>query len=237
MPVERHPVTVLISEMGWVRTVKGKLEPGAEVRWKEGDRGRFALEGWSTDKLLILTADGKAYGVPVEKLPGGRGTGEPLALFLDLAKGVPIVAARLHRAGGKLVLATRKGLGFVAPEAAILPQTRTGRQVVNLEEGDALVVAAPVEGELVAVSGSNHKLLIFELSELPEQARGKGVRLLRLAGAELVDLVTTTAERGLVWRAGERLRTAEDWAHYKGRRGGAGRLAPRGFPKDHRFGL
>ncbi len=237
VPVERTPVTVLVSEKGWVRALKGRLEPSAEVRWKEGDTGRFVLEGLNTDRLLILTADGKAYSVPVEKLPGGRGSGEPLSLFLDLAKGVDIVTARVHRPDGKLVLATRKGLGFVAPEAQIVAQTRTGRQVVNLGEGDTLAVAAPVEGELVAVSGTNHKILLFPLEELPEQARGKGVTLIRLKGAELADLLTTTAERGLAWRSGEQIRTFKEWEAYRGRRGGAGRMAPRGFPKDHRFGL
>lgn len=237
VPVERYPVTVLLSEKGWIRTLKGKLEPGAEVRYKEGDGPRFALEGQITDRLLILTADGKAYTLPVDKLPGGRGTGEPLSLFLDLAKGAPIVAARILRPDGKLVLATRKGLGFLAPEAAIAAQTRAGRQVVNLAEGDALAVAAPVEGELVAVAGTNRKLLVFPLAELPEQARGRGVILMRLKGAELADLVTTTAEQGLAWRTGEQLRQHRDLAGFQGKRGGAGRMAPRGFPKDHRFGF
>jgi len=112
-----------------------------------------------------------------------------------------------------------------------------GRQVVHLGEGDALAFAVPVEGDLVAVSATNHKLLVFPLAELPEQAKGKGVALMRLKGAALADLLTTTAERGLVWRAGEQLRTLKEWEAYRGRRGAAGRLAPRGFPKDHRFGL
>jgi topoisomerase-4 subunit A len=234
-PVERFPVTVLLSEKGWIRALRGRLEAGAEVRHKEGDGPRFQLDGQSSDRLLLLTADGKAYTLPVERLPGGRGTGEPVTLFLDLASGVPIVAARIHRPDGRLLLATRRGLGFVAPEAAIVAQTRAGRQVVNLAEGDVLAVAAPVEGELVAVSGSNHKLLVFPTAELPEQARGKGVILMRLKGAELADLVTTTAERGLAWRAGEQVRSFRELAPYQGRRGGAGRVAPRGFPKDHRF--
>jgi topoisomerase-4 subunit A len=235
-PTERFPVTVLLSEKGWIRALRGRLEAGAEVRHKEGDGPRFQLDGQSSDRLLLLTADGKAYTLPVERLPGGRGTGEPVTLFLDLASGVPIVAVRIHRPDGRLLLATRRGLGFVAPEAAIVAQTRAGRQVVNLAEGDVLAVAAPVEGELVAVSGSNHKLLVFPTAELPEQARGKGVILMRLKGAELADLVTTTAERGLAWRAGEQVRSFRELAPYQGRRGGAGRVAPRGFPKDHRFG-
>ena len=236
VPTERYPVTVLLSEKGWIRALRGRLEPGTEVRHKEGDGPRFQLDGQSTDRLLLLTADGKAYTLPVDRLPGGRGTGEPVTLYLDLARGVPIVAARIHRPDGRLLLATRCGLGFVAPEAAIVAQTRAGRQVVNLAEGDLLAVAAPVEGDLVAVVGTNHKLLVFPVAELPEQARGRGVILMRLRDAELADLVTTTAEQGLTWRAGDQLRTFKDLAPYLGRRGGAGRLAPRGFPKDHRFG-
>jgi topoisomerase-4 subunit A len=147
------------------------------------------------------------------------------------------VTARIHRPEGKLVLATRKGLGFVAPEAALVAQTRAGKQVVTLGEGDALAFAVPVQGEFVAVSGTNHKISIFPVADLPEQAKGKGVTLMRLEDASLADLVTFTAERGLAWRAGEKIRSFETWQAYRRRRGAAGRLAPRGFPKDHRFGL
>ncbi|MDW8340589.1 MAG: DNA topoisomerase IV subunit A [Geminicoccaceae bacterium] len=236
-PVERYPVTVLLSEKGWIRALKGKLEPGAEVRYKEGDGPRFVLEGHSTDRLLVLTADGKAFTLSIDKLPGGRGTGEPLSLFLDLAKGVPIVAARILRPEGRLVLGTRKGFGFVVREAAIAAQTRAGRQIVDLAENDALRVAAPVEGDLVVVSGTNHKILVFPLAELPERTRGRGSVLMRLGGAELADLLTTSGERGIVWRRGEEKHTWREFEGYLGRRGGSGRLAPPGFPEDHRFGF
>jgi topoisomerase-4 subunit A len=154
----------------------------------------------------------------------------------DLAKGAPVVAAIVHRPGGKLLLATRRGRGFVTAEAEALAQTKAGRQVVNLAEGDRLAVVAPVEGELVAIAGTNRKILVFPLAELPEMARGRGVMLMRLKDAELADARTIRGDEGLAWTANGQPRRLQDLTGYLGKRAGAGRTAPRGFPKDHRFG-
>jgi topoisomerase-4 subunit A len=235
LPVERLPVTVIVSRNGWLRALRGHAEDLAELRYKEGDAAWLALKGQTTDKLLVFTADGRVYTLPVDKLPGGRGLGEPLSLFIDMGKGVPVVTARLHDPDGRLILATRQGRGFVASEAQLLAQTRTGRQVVVLDEGDVLAEAVPVAGDHVAVLGSNRKLLVFPLAELPEMARGKGVTLQKYKDARLEAVTTLCAEEGITWMSGSRQRH-EPVTGFLGRRGSVGRNAPHGFPKDRPFG-
>ncbi len=236
LPAERFPVTVLLSAKGWIRAVRGHLEDTTEIKYKEGDAERFVLKAQSTDKLLAFSSDGRCYCLPVDRLPGGRGQGEPLSLAVDVAKGADIFAVRLHDPLGRLVLATREGRGFIASEKEIAAQTRAGKQVVNLGEGDALQVVTPVRGDLVAVVGANRKLLVFETAELPEMSRGRGVILQRYKGGGLADLKTFPAEEGLTWTDGDRTRRIDDLTGYKGKRASAGRLAPRGFPRSNRFG-
>jgi topoisomerase-4 subunit A len=236
MPAERFPVTVLLSAKGWIRAIRGHLEDKAEIKYKEGDAERFVLKAQSTDKLLVFASDGRCYCLPVDRLPGGRGQGEPLSLAIDLAKGADIFSVRIHDPEGRLVLASHEGRGFVANEKEIAAQTRAGKQVVNLGEGDALQVVTPVRGDLVAVAGANRKLLIFETAELPEMSRGRGVILQRYKGGGLADVKTFPAEEGLTWTDGERTRKLDDVTGYKAKRATSGRLAPRGFPRSNRFG-
>ena len=233
-PVERFPVTVVCSRQGWARSIRGTASPD-DLKYKEGDGPRFLVPAQSSDRLLVILADGRVFTLPVERLPSGRGHGEPLALSLDLPKGVEILGLRVHRPDGRLIFATRKGFGFMAAEGEIVAQTRAGRQVVNLAAGDAVEVVAPVEGDHVAVVGTNHKLLVFPLSELPEQARGKGVTLQRYRMGALSDLRTFDFAAGLSWSAGTRERKESDLRPWLGRRGGAGRNAPHGFPRSHKF--
>ena len=178
-PVERFPVTVICSKLGWIRVARGAVENAAEIKYKEGDGERFLLPAQSSDRLLVIAADGRVYTLAVDKLASGRGHGEPLSLAIDLDKGVEILGLRVHRPDGRLVFATRKGFGFVAEEKEIEAQTRAGRQVVNLSAGDTLLAAVPVEGDHVALAGTNRKLLIFPLAELP----GPGARQGRHADA------------------------------------------------------
>ncbi|MDX6748221.1 DNA topoisomerase IV subunit A [Geminicoccaceae bacterium 1502E] len=234
-PVERFPVTVVLSEKGWIRAQRGHIEKPGEIKYKDGDAERFVLRAQSSDKLLLLTSDGRCFQLAADKLPSGRGHGEPLALLVDLPKGAEVLALRVYRPDGRLVVGTAQGRGFVAVEKDIAAQTRAGRQVVNVAEGDRLVALAPVEGDLVATVGNNHKILIFRLDELPEMARGRGVILQRFKDAELTDLVTLTEQSGLVWQANGQQRQYRELGGYMGKRGGTGRLAPRGFPKTDRF--
>ena len=235
-PVERFPVTVVCSKLGWIRTVRGAVENPAELKYKEGDAERFLLPAQSSDRLLVVAGDGRVYTLSIDKLPSGRGHGEPLSLAIDLEKGVEILDLRVHRPEGRLLFATRRGFGFVAEEREIAAQTKAGRQVVNLGDGDGLKVVAPVEGDQVAVLGTNRKLLVFPVADLPVQARGKGVTLMRLKDAELADARTLDLAAGLAWAVNGRERRVTDLTAWRGPRAGSGRMVPNGFPKGNRFG-
>ncbi len=235
-PVERQPVTVACSRQGWIRVLRGHLEDTTEIKYKEGDGERFVLKAESTDKLLLISSDGRGYLLPVERLPGGRGQGEPLRVHIELARGAEPVRLAVHRPDGKVLLASSAARGFIAEEQAIAAQTRTGKQVFNLDEGERLAVAVPAEGDHVATVGSNRKLLIFPLRELPVMARGKGVMLQRYRDGQLADALVLQLADGLSWPAAKGTRTVTDLAPWLGRRGQAGRLAPHGFPRTNRFG-
>jgi topoisomerase-4 subunit A len=231
-PVERVPMTVACSRKGWIRAVRGRVEDASELKYKEGDGERLVVPALSTDKLDLFTSDGRCYQLAVDRLPGGRGLGEPLGLLVELAKGAEIVALRVHGPEGRILLATAGGRGFVAELSELAAQTRAGKQVVNLAEGDQLAVVAPVEGDHVVTLGQNLKLLIFPLAELPVMGRGRGVTLQRYKGGGLAAAWTLSLEAGLSWAQGQRTRQEKDLRPWLGQRGGAGRLAPRGFPRE-----
>jgi len=237
--VEREPVTVLCSDKGWIRTVKGHLDAAAiaEARYKEGDQGRFALCCQTTDRLLLLTGDGRVYTLPVDKLPGGRGFGEPLRLSLEMSNEIAIVDLLVQRPEGRLLLASAGGYGFQAAEDGLTAQTKNGKQIMNLGQGDRLAYARPIAPahDHAAVIGENRKLLVFPLDELPEMTRGRGVILQRYRDGGLADIVTLTMADGLTWPMGSRTRHEVDLTPWLGRRASAGRLPPTGFPRTNRF--
>ena len=239
--MEREPITVICSRMGWIRALKGHAPLDQELKWKDGDGPGFVFHAETTDRLLLLGSNGRCYTLRAADLPGGRGMGEPVRLMVELPNEAGIVALLPHRPGRELLLASSAGDGFIAPEDRLLAQTRSGRQVVNLRGDARLRVCRPVaEGDdHVAVVGENRKLLVFPLSELPHMSRGKGVRLQKYRDGGLSDARTFRLADGLRWKdpAG-RTRTvrAEELAEWLGRRAGAGRMAPRGFPRDNRFG-
>jgi len=237
LPVERYPVTVICSSKGWIRAMRGHQADAGEIKYKDGDAERFVLPASSADKLLAIASDGRCYLIGIDKLPSGRGLGEPLNLLIDLAKGVDLVDLVVHRPDGRLVLATRSGRGFIARESEIAAQTRAGKQVVNVEQGDAVSVVRPVQGDHVAVIGTNHKLLVFPLDELPEMSRGRGVMLQRYKNGHLSDLVCLSLADGLAWpmASGNRIRHEKDLTAWQGKRAQAGKLAPSGFPRDQKF--
>jgi topoisomerase-4 subunit A len=235
--VEREPVTVLCSDKGWIRTMKGHLTPEqlAEVKYKEGDRAKFVLTAQSTDKLLLFGTNGRFYTLGVDKLPGGRGHGEPVRLMLDLGNDQDLVQVLVHKPGRKLLVAAADGRGFVVPEEEVVAQTRAGKQALNLAEGVEAAVCTPAEGDHVAVIGENRKLIVFPLSELPEMTRGRGVTLQKYKDGGLSDAKVFTLAEGLTWRSGERTRTETDLGPWIGKRAQAGRLPPHGFSKGNRF--
>ncbi len=239
--IEREPVTVLCSAKGWIRTLKGHPEDLdsaiAAAKHKEGDRSRFAVPAWTTDKLLVFATNGRFYTIGVDKLPGGRGYGEPLRLMIDLPNDEDVLALRVHRPGDRLLVVSSDGRGFVVAENEVVAQTKGGKQVLNLAGGAEAAVCTAVAGDSVAVIGDNRKLLVFPLADLPEMSRGRGVILQRYRQGGLSDVKTFALAEGLSWAAGAgRVRTESDLTAWIGNRAAAGRLPPHGFPKSNRFG-
>ena len=236
--IEREPVTVICSRNGWIRALKGHVPLDAEQKFRDGDGPRFAFHAETTDKLLLMSTSGRVFTLPAASLPGGRGMGEPLRLMIDLANEDHVVALVPHRPGAKRLLASAAGDGFIAAESDLLAQTRGGRQALNLAPGVTAKLFAPVAGDAVAVVGENRKLLVFALDELPAMTRGKGVRLQKYKDGGLSDARVFTLADGLTWKdpAG-RTRTVggDELRDYVAKRATAGRMAPRGFPRDNRF--
>ena len=239
--IEREPVTVLCSDKGWIRAVGGHRDDTEEAKYKEGDRGRFVLHAQTTDRLLVFGTSGRFYTLPVGKLPRGRlrgkDHGEPLRLTVDLGNDEDVVSVFLHDPERRLLVAAGDGRGFVVPEKEVIAQTRSGRQVLNVKDGVEARACTPVEGGHVAVLGENRKLLIFELAELPEMGRGRGVVLQRYRDGGLADVKVFDLEEGLSCRTGQKVRTfsAAEIGDWIGKRAQAGRLPPNGFPKANRF--
>ena len=235
--IEREAVTVICSDKGWIRTQKGHGADPGEIKYKEGDRGRFLLPAETTDKLVVFGTDGRFYTLGIDKLPGGRGHGEPIRLMIDLGNDQEVVAMFIHDPRRKLIVASGDGRGFVVPEGEIVAQTRAGRQVLNLAEGAEAAACAPVEGNTVAVVGENRKLLLFPLSELPEMTRGRGVILQRYKDGGLSDVKSFDYKQGLTWKQGDqRHKTETALADWRGQRGQSGRLPPQGFARNNKFG-
>ncbi len=236
--IEKEPITVVCSQMGWIRAMKGHVDLSSEMKFRDGDGPRFAFHAQTTDKLLILGSQGRVYTLAANGLPGGRGLGEPVRLMVDLPNEVQIVDLFTHVPGTKRLMASSAGDGFVVAEEEILAQTRSGKQVLNVKDGvTALVCRAIAEGDThVTTVGENRKLLIFPLEELPEMGRGKGVRLQKFKDGGLSDARTFNLSEGLTWLdpAG-RTRTEVELAEWTAKRASAGRMAPRGFPRDNRF--
>ncbi|WP_299502000.1 DNA topoisomerase IV subunit A [uncultured Roseobacter sp.] len=234
--IDREPITVVCSQMGWVRAMTGHIDLTRALKFKDGDGPRFIFHAETTDRLLVFGSNGRFYTVSAANLPGGRGMGEPLRLMVDLPNEAEIVTILTHQAGRKLLVASNAGDGFVVPEDDVVAQTRSGKQVLNVRGDTRALVCKPVQGDSIAVVGENRKVLVFGLDELPEMGRGKGVRLQKYKDGGLCDATTFTRADGLSWLdpAG-RTRTETELAEWTGKRASAGRMAPRGFPRDNKF--
>jgi len=233
--IVREPITVILSDRGWIRAAKGKVEDPSELKFKEGDKLGFIVAAETTDKLLIFASDGRFFTLGCDKLPGARGHGEPLRLMLDLEDKVDIIDIFPFKAGAKRVIASKEGYGFILPEEECLSARRAGKQVLNAGAKGA-AFAQPMSGDHFAVIGDNGKILIFPLSELPEMPRGKGVKLQAYREGGLRDGVVFNAEDGASWiDSAGRTRVWGEWREWLGRRSAAGKLAPKGFPTSKRF--
>ena len=233
--IEREPITVICSHKGWIRAAKGHLEDVSSVKFKEGDRNRFLFHAETTDKIVLLGTNGRFYTIGGDKLPSGRGHGEPVRLMIDLGNDHDIAGLFKHVPGRKLLVASSDGRGFVVPEDEVIAQTRTGRQVLNVSGGAEARTSSAIEGDSVAVIGDNHKLIIFPLDDLPEMTRGRGVKLQSYKDGGLADAKAFTLKDGLTWKSGDRTRTETDLLAWVGKRAQAGRLAPKGFPRSNNF--
>ncbi|MCC7269067.1 MAG: DNA topoisomerase IV subunit A, partial [Caulobacteraceae bacterium] len=233
--IPREPITVILSERGWIRAQKGRVEDPSELKFKEGDSLGFLVPAETTDKLLIFASDGRFFTLACDKLPSARGHGEPLRLMVDLDDRVRIVDVFAHKPGAKRVLASKQGYGFVLPQEEAVAFRKAGKQVLTVDK-DGAAFALPLTGDHLAVVGDNGKLLIFPLEELPEMPRGKGVKLQSYREGALRDGLVFAAEEGASWvdTAG-RTRAWAEWRDWLGRRAGAGKLAPKGFPTSKRF--
>ncbi|GAA6165898.1 DNA topoisomerase IV subunit A [Pelagimonas sp. KU-00592-HH] len=245
--IDKEPITVVCSQMGWVRAMSGHIDLTRELKFKDGDGPCFIFHAETTDRLLVFASNGRFYTVSAANLPGGRGMGEPLRLMVDLPNEAEILDIFIHDPEGKLLVASSAGDGFVVAEKDIIAQTRTGKQVLNVKDDARAKICHPIKGDHVAVVSENGKFLVFPVSELPEMGRGKGVRIqkynmargrqgtLELDGG-LSDLTTFNWDEGLSWEmGGGKTRHEPDMTEWLGKRAGVGKKPPYGFPRNHKF--
>ncbi len=227
----KEPVTVILSERGWIRAAKGRVEDPSELKFKEGDALHFLVPAMSTDKILILTSDGRFLTLGCDKLPSARGHGEPLRLMLDIEENAKIVTMFVLTPGAKRLMVSKNGYGFVMNEDDAAANKRAGKQVLNVDGTEAFA-ALPVTGDMVMVLGDNNKVLVYPVAEMPEMARGKGVKLQAYKGGNIRDIAVFDSVTGAVWYDGAgKARDFKDVKDFTGKRAGAGKMAPRGLRK------
>jgi topoisomerase-4 subunit A len=237
--VEREPITVVVSEKGWIRTLRGHQQDLSNLAYKGDDKLKLSFFAETTSRLLIFASNGRFYTVDAAKLPGGRGHGEPIRLFIDLDQTGEVIDVRPYVGKRKFVVASRSGNGFIVSEDEVLGTTRKGKQVLNVKLPDRAAALAIAEGDTVAAIGENRKMVLFPLSELPEMGRGRGVRLQRYKDGGLSDVAIFNLADGMSWTdsAGRNFTMdKKELADWRGKRADAGRLAPKGFPKANKFG-
>jgi topoisomerase-4 subunit A len=236
--IEKEPVTVVVSQKGWIRALKGHMSDTSTLTFKEGDGPKLAFPAQTTDKLLLVTTGGKAYTLGADKLPGGRGHGEPVRIMVDMENDQDILTAFVHDPSRKLILASTAGNGFVVAESEMIANTRKGKQIMNVGALEETKLVVPVTGDHVAVVGENRKMLVFPLVQLPEMSRGKGVRLQRYKDGGISDIKCFAMAEGLSWEdsAGRSFtRNKDELLEWIGDRATAGRAVPKGFPRSGKF--
>jgi topoisomerase-4 subunit A len=236
--IEKEPVTVVVSEKGWIRALRGHSSDYAALQFKEGDSLRLAFHAQTTDKIIMFTTGGKAFTLGADKLPGGRGHGEPLRIMIDMENDQDVLTAFVYDAARKLVVSSHLGYGFVVPEAELIANTRKGKQILNVGMPDEAKLVVHATGDHVAVVGENRKMVVFPLAQIPEMSRGKGVRLQRYKDGGVSDIRVFKLEEGLSWddSAGRNFnRNKEELAEWLGDRAAAGRPVPKGFPRSGKF--
>ena len=236
--IEKEPVTIVLSKLGWIRAMKGHMADFSVLTFKEGDGLKIAFHAETIDKVVLFTTGGKFFTLGADKLPGGRGHGEPVRVLMDMDNDVDIINAFKHDPKRKLLIASTIGNGFVVPEADVIANTRKGKQVLNVKLPVEALLCVTVVGDMIAVVGENRKMLAFPLSQVPEMGRGKGVRLQKYKDGGIKDVCVFDLETGLTWQdtAGRtHTRTKQELAEWLGERAQAGRMVPKGFPRSGKF--
>jgi topoisomerase-4 subunit A len=233
--VEREPITVILSEKGWIRAQKGHIPLDGEIRFKEGDSLLVALHAETTDRIVVFATNGKAYTLKADSLPRGRGDGQPVRLIVELTNEDAVVAMFVHRDAQRFLVAASDGKGFIVKGEDLLAEKRTGKQVMNIDPPTEAALCIPADGDTVAVIGENRKLLVFPIDQVPEMTRGRGVQLQAYRDGGLSDAKVFNRADGLSWTLGERTRTEADLRPWLGNRAGAGKAPPNGFPRGNRF--
>ncbi len=235
--VEKEPITVVCSEKGWVRSMKGHLDEAKllDLKYKDSDREKFVFHAETTDKILAFSTDGRFFTIGADKLPAGRGFGEPIRLMFEIPNDADIISLMKHDPERKLLIAADDCRGFVVNEKDVIAQTKNGKQVLNVKGDVEALICTEVIGDHVAVIGENRKLLVFPVAEIPEMGRGRGVILQKYKDGGLSDVKSFNLEEGLSWKMGERNRNQTDLLAWLGKRAAAGKLPPNGFPRNNKF--
>lgn len=234
--IEKEPITILLSEKGWIRAVKGHTDDLDDAKFKDGDQLKLTVKTFTTDKILVLGTNGRFYTLTGDRVPRGRGFGEPLRLMIDLPVDAEVAHFLVHVPGRQLLLATSAGRGFRVAEEDVVAQTKAGKQVMTLgDDGETAAFCLPVEGDTVAIIGQNRKLLVFALEEVPVMAKGRGVILQKYKDGGVSDIKIFAAADGLRYRRGEQIRTETDLTPWRAVRATQGKLPPTGFPRSNRF--
>lgn len=241
--IEKEPVTVIYSEQGWIRALKGHGVPTEDIKYKEGDGPKYILNAYTTDRLLLLVSGGRFFTIGVDKLPRGRGQGEPIRLLIDMAQEEEVVSLLIdspqeQETSPFLLVVSSEGRGFLVSRSQVVAQTRSGKQILNVSGETKAALCLPAVGDSVAMIGNNRKLLIFKLSEIPQMNRGQGITLQKFRGASLSDVKIFFLEEGLSWETSSgRVRVEKDLHAWIGKRGHGGRFPPIGFPRTNQFSL
>ncbi|MGH1455512.1 MAG: DNA topoisomerase IV subunit A [Alphaproteobacteria bacterium] len=235
--IEKEPITVVCSAQGWLKALKGHGHKAADIKYKDGDRGQFLLEVQTTDKLVIFATNGRFYTLGCDKLPAGRGFGEPVRIMVDIPNDASIAMMKMHEAGSKMLVASSDGRGFIVASDDVLAQTKSGKQVLNVSGKVEALICRTIDAgdDYVATIGKNRKMLVFPMDELPEMGKGKGVILQKFKDGSLSDAKTFNMEKGLEYKYGAGTTKVEDITPWIGKRASAGRLPPNGFPKSNCF--
>lgn len=237
--IEKEPVTVICSKKGWIRTMKGHVLIDDKIKYKEGDEEKFAFHCQTTDKVLLFATNGRFYTLGADKLPGGRGHGEPVRLMIDLANDEKIVSLSVYKPGTRIIIAAETGRGFIAESDKVIASTKNGKQVMNVAGGENRAMSALLveqDHDLIAIIGQNRKLLVFPIDQMQVMPRGRGALLQKYKGGTLSDIISFNSAEGLTWEMrGGKTRTETDLLPWMGKRGQVGRMPPHGFPSNNKF--